>query len=137
MQRIADTSEGFFVGQKPAKISPLQGQASFRKRSARKQVFALQKHGLLLTNTATSIQQHTAKIASYFERDLLAIFTLDENPKNAENSVMVRQKILTDGHRFFRDCSTAQNAGGCPQNFYGFFRRPPERLSGCRNSKKR
>jgi hypothetical protein len=39
-------------------------------------------------------------MASYFERDLLAIFALDGNPKNAENSAVVRQKILTDAHRF-------------------------------------
>jgi hypothetical protein len=59
-------------------------------------------------------------MASYFGRHLLAIFALDENQKNAKNSVVVRQKILTDAHRFSATVpqtpSTAQNAGECPQN---------------------
>jgi hypothetical protein len=88
----------------------------------------LQKHGLLPTNTATSIQQHTAKMASYFERDLLAIFTVDKNPKNAENSVVVRQKILTDAHRFSATVPRLKTLANAHKDFRVSF---SDRLSGC------
>jgi hypothetical protein len=83
---------------------------------------------LLLTHTATSIQQYTAKIASYFERELLAIFTLDENPKNAKNSVVDRQKILTDAHRFSATVPRLKTLANVHKVFRGSF---SDRLSGC------
>jgi hypothetical protein len=67
-------------------------------------------------------------MASYFERDLLAIFTLDENPKNTENSVVVRQKILTDAPRFSATVPRLKPLANSHKIFRGSF---SNRLSGC------
>jgi hypothetical protein len=67
-------------------------------------------------------------MASYFERDLLAIFALDRNPKNAKNSVVVRLKILTDAHRFFATVPRLKTLANAHKIFRVSF---SNRLSGC------
>jgi hypothetical protein len=67
-------------------------------------------------------------MASYFERDLLAIFALDENPKNAENSVVDRQKILTDAHQFSATVPRFKTLANVHKIFRVSF---SDRLSGC------
>jgi hypothetical protein len=59
---------------------------------------------------------------------LLAIFALDENPKNAENFVGDRQKILTDAHRFFATAPLLKTLANSHKIFMVSF---SDRLSGC------
>jgi hypothetical protein len=67
-------------------------------------------------------------MASYFGRDLLAIFGEDEDQKNGGKSLVDRQKILTTAQRFSATVPRLKTLANTHKIFRVSF---SDRLSGC------